>query len=117
MIAEHLPGPKESSLILAGTAADAQVRVQQNLDKLGYKKDVQIAFRAGRHLTQDHILRLGWRNPAQALGVAIFSRLHSLCGWREPVLEDVGGAVARAAHEAEAVGQQGPGSAPGLCGA
>ena len=45
MIAEHLPGPKESSLILmCGPPPMVKFACQQNLDKLGYKKDVQIAF-------------------------------------------------------------------------
>ena len=45
MIAEHLPGPKESSLILmCGPPPMVKFACQQNLDKLGYKKEVQIAF-------------------------------------------------------------------------
>ena len=45
MIAEHLPGPKESSLILmCGPPPMVKFACQQNLDKLGYPKDMQVAF-------------------------------------------------------------------------
>ena len=45
MIAEHLPGPKESSLILmCGPPPMVKFACQQNLDKLGYPKSMQIAF-------------------------------------------------------------------------
>jgi len=45
MIAEHLPGPKESTLVLmCGPPAMVKFACQQNLDKLGYTKAQQIAF-------------------------------------------------------------------------
>lgn len=45
MIAEHLPGPKEETLILmCGPPPMVKFACQQNLDKLGYPKEMQIAF-------------------------------------------------------------------------
>ena len=45
MIAEHLPGPKESTLILmCGPPPMVKFACMQNLDKLGFAKDTQIAF-------------------------------------------------------------------------
>ena len=45
MIAEHLPGPKESSLVLmCGPPPMVRFACQQNLDKLGFTKAQQIAF-------------------------------------------------------------------------
>jgi len=45
MIAEHLPGPKEDTLILmCGPPPMVKFACQANLDKLGYSKDQQVAF-------------------------------------------------------------------------
>jgi len=45
MIAEHLPGPQESSLVLmCGPPPMVKFACQANLDKLGYPKDRQVAF-------------------------------------------------------------------------
>jgi cytochrome-b5 reductase len=45
MIAEHLPGPKESTLILmCGPPPMVKFACMQNLDKLGYPKSMQVAF-------------------------------------------------------------------------
>ena len=45
MIAEHLPGPKENTLILmCGPPPMVKFACQQNLDKLGYDKQRQVAF-------------------------------------------------------------------------
>jgi len=45
MIAEHLPGPKESTLVLmCGPPPMVKFACQQNLDKLGYTKAQQIAY-------------------------------------------------------------------------
>jgi len=45
MIAEHLPGPKEETLVLmCGPPPMVKFACQQNLDKLGYAKDTQICF-------------------------------------------------------------------------
>ena len=45
MIAEHLPGPKERSLVLmCGPPPMVKFACQANLDKLGYPKSVQVAF-------------------------------------------------------------------------
>ena len=45
MIAEHLPGPKESSLILmCGPPPMVKFACMQNLDKLGYPKAMQVTF-------------------------------------------------------------------------
>ena len=45
MIAEHLPGPKERTLVLmCGPPPMVKFACQTNLDKLGYSKDQQVAF-------------------------------------------------------------------------
>ena len=45
MIAEHLPGPKEETLILmCGPPPMVKVACQANLEKLGYPKEMQILF-------------------------------------------------------------------------
>jgi cytochrome-b5 reductase len=45
MIAEHLPGPQESSLVLmCGPPPMVKFACQQNLDKLGYAKAQQVTF-------------------------------------------------------------------------
>jgi len=45
MIAERLPGPKESTLILmCGPPPMVKFACQQNLDKLGYPKSMQVCF-------------------------------------------------------------------------
>ena len=45
MIAEHLPGPKEQTLVLmCGPPPMVKFACQQNLDKLGYSKASQVAF-------------------------------------------------------------------------
>jgi len=45
MIAEHLPGPKESTLVLmCGPPPMVKFACQQNLDKLGYPKPMQVSF-------------------------------------------------------------------------
>jgi len=45
MIAEHLPGPREDSLIcMCGPPPMVKFACQQNLDKLGYPKERQFAF-------------------------------------------------------------------------
>ena len=45
MIAEHLPGPKEQTLVLmCGPPPMVKFACQQNLEKLGYPKSMQIAF-------------------------------------------------------------------------
>ena len=45
MIAEHLPGPKESTLILmCGPPPMIKFACQANLDKLGYPKPMQVCF-------------------------------------------------------------------------
>jgi len=45
MIAEHLPGPKEETLVLmCGPPPMVKFACQANLDKLGYPKEMQIAF-------------------------------------------------------------------------
>ena len=45
MIAEHLPGPKESTLVLmCGPPPMVKFACQQNLDKLGYPKSMQMTF-------------------------------------------------------------------------
>merc|ERR1719198_2274261 len=45
MIAEHLPGPKEPTLVLmCGPPPMVKFACQQNLDKLGYPKAMQVAF-------------------------------------------------------------------------
>jgi len=45
MIAEHLPGPQEESLVLmCGPPPMVKFACKQNLDKLGYGKTQQVAF-------------------------------------------------------------------------
>merc|ERR1719238_1123771 len=45
MIAEHLPGPANDVLVLmCGLPPMVKFACQQNLDKLGYAKECQIAF-------------------------------------------------------------------------
>ena len=45
MIAEHLPGPKEETLILmCGPPMMVKMACQKNLDALGYTKAMQVSF-------------------------------------------------------------------------